>query len=268
MRRSLVLLALAALASLHDAPAQTSRASFAGVPVSPGATIRAHVPLSAQQQSYVSEGGNAVPPHTVATFAAPPGFNPAKPWPVLVVLSTSDFKRQNQMDLTQFYREAAFAEGWALLAGDGPTPAPRDTAGWRAGHTLAAIDALQRSFPGAKNWPLAVAGYSGGAKRAGNIAPLLVLAGCRVTGIFLTGINEDRLSEAYRQFRPGSAFLRTPIYLSSGQADNIARLSDQQQVRVSMQRTGFAKVRHEVFPEGHVVKRAHVREALRWFRSG
>jgi hypothetical protein len=261
-------IATAISALVPAAHAQKAGATFAGVRVTPGATVRANVPLSPQQQSYVSEAGNAVPPHTVATFAAPPGFDPAKAWPVLVIFSTSDHNRQNGMDLVQFYRDSALAEGWALLAGDGPNPAPRDTAGWRAGHTLAAIDALQRSFPGAKNWPIAVAGYSGGAKRAGNIAPLLVLAGCRVTGIFLTGINEDRLSEAYRKFRPGSGFLRTPIYLSSGEADPTARLRDHYQVRASMQRSGFTNVRHEVFAGGHIVKPAEVRAALRWFRGG
>ena len=109
----------------------------------------------------------------------------------------------NRDDLRDFYRAAAEAEGWIVLAGDGESPPSRDTAGWRAGMTLAALDALHSSFPGSKNWPIAVAGFSGGAKRAGNLAPVLALAGNRVIGIFLTGINEDRLSEGYRTFRPG-----------------------------------------------------------------
>ena len=262
MRHTLLISAFLALTlSSHGA-------NFAGVPVSPGATVRANVPLTPQQQAYTSEGGNAVPSHALATLAVPRGFDPRKSWPVLVVFSTSDFNRQNLTDLVQFYRDSALAEGWVILAGDGPAPARRDTAGWRAGTTLAALDALQRSFPGAKNWPIACAGYSGGAKRTGTIAPLLALAGYRLIGIYLTGINEDRLSEGYRKFRPGVDFLRTPIFLSSGQTDNIATLRDQQQVGTSLRRTGFTNVRQEVFPEGHVVKRAHVREALRWFRGG
>ena len=36
-------------------------ASFAGTPVSPGGTVRANVPLSDLEKSYVAEGGNAVP---------------------------------------------------------------------------------------------------------------------------------------------------------------------------------------------------------------
>jgi hypothetical protein len=47
----------------------------------------------------------------------------------------------------------------------------------------------------------------------------------------------------------------------------VAPLTDQQQVRLSMQRAGFTNVRQEVFAEGHAVKRAHIRAALGWFRS-
>src|SRR5205823_10111845 len=114
------------------------------------------------------------------------------------------------------------AEGWAVLAGDGENNPQHDSAGWRAGTTLAALDALHRSFPASKNWPVAVAGFSGGAKRAGNLAPLLAIAGNHIAGIFLTGVNEDRLSEGYRTFHPGGGFLRTPIYISSGQDDRVA----------------------------------------------
>ena len=173
----------------------------------------------------------------------------------------------NRDDLRDFYRNAAVAEGWIVLAGDGDRPPSRDTAGWRAGMTLAALDALHSSFPGSKNWPIAVAGFSGGAKRAGNLAPLLAIAGNRVIGIFLTGINEDRLSEGYRQFQPGSAFLRTPIYLSSGQQDKVARIADQQLVKRKMEQAGFTRVRQEIMPHGHAVSRSAIREALRWFRE-
>ncbi len=239
--------------------------SFAGVPLVPGATVRANVPLSDLEKSYVAEGGNAVPPHTVAVLAVPSGFDPKRNYRVLVVLSTSDFQHQNRDDLVNLYRPTALAQDWVLIAGDGPEPARQDSTGWRAGHTLAALDALHRSFPGSQKWPIACAGYSGGAKRAGLIAPLLAVGGYRIIGIFLTGINEDRLSEGYRQFHPGSGFLRTPIFVSTGARDDVATPQQQNAVRQSMQRTGFSNVRQEMFPYGHVVKKTHIEAALRWF---
>jgi hypothetical protein len=140
--------------------------------------------------------------------------------------------------------------------------------GWRAGHTLAALDALNRSFPGSVKWPIACAGQSGGSKRASYLAPLLAAGGYRVRGIFLEGMNEERITQGYRRFNPGRGFLGTPIFLSSGVHDMIATLEQQNAVENSMRRTGFENIRHTTFPGGHEVRPTQVQEALRWFRKG
>jgi hypothetical protein len=242
--------------------------SFAGVPFTSPGTVRANVPLSGLEKSYVSEGGNVVPSHTVAVLAVPHGFDPKKTWPVLVVFSSSDYEHQNRDALMMFYRPPALAAGWVLLAGDGPQPAVQDSSGWRAGHTLAALDAFNRSFPGSQKWPIACVGHSGGAKRASYLAPLLAAGGYRVKGIFLSGMNEERITEGYRRFNPGHDFLRIPIFLSSGVNDIIATVAHHQAVEKSMRRTGFENIRHTTHPGGHEVPPAQVQEALRWFRKG
>jgi hypothetical protein len=241
-------------------------ATFAGVPIAPGETVRAKVPLSNLENSYVSEGGNKAQPYAVAVLAVPSGFDPLKSWPVLVAFSSSDNQHQNRDALYQ-YRGPAFAQGWVVIAGDGPVPARQDSTGWRAGMTLAALDALHRSFPASNKWPVACAGTSGGAKRAGLVAPLLWLAGNRIIGIFLSGINEDRLTKGYRDYKPGISFLRTPIFLSTGASDPIATPTQQISVKYSMRRTGFSRIRQEIFPYGHVIVPTQVEEALRWFRQ-
>jgi predicted esterase len=167
-----------------------------------------------------------------------------------------------------FYRPPALAAGWVLIAGDGPEPARQDSSGWRAGHTLAALDALHRSFPGSQNWPIACVGHSGGAKRASYLAPLLAARGYRLAGIFLSGMNEERITQGYQRFQPGHDFLRTPIFLSSGVRDMIATLEQHNAVEKSMRRAGFENIRHKSFPGGHQVQQAHFQEALRWFRKG
>jgi hypothetical protein len=205
----------------------------------------------------------------MATLAVPRGFDPKKTWPVLVVFSSSDHQFPSWYDLMGLYRVPALAEGWVLLAGDGPQPAPRvDSSGWRAGHTLAALDALKRSFPGAQKWPIVCAGQSGGSKRASYMAPLLAAGGYRVAGVFLEGMNEERITQGYRRFNPGRDFLRTPIFLSSGVRDMIATLDQQNAVENSMRRTGFENIRHTTFPGGHQVLPTQLQEALRWFRKG
>lgn len=269
MSRSFLIGCLGAALNLACVSGARSSGSpvFAGVPFSPGSTVRANVPLSAQERSLVAEGSNVIPPSAIAVLATPANFDPRRSWPVLVVFSTSDFKRQNRDDLVAFYRKVALAEGWVLLAGDGPQPARLDTAGWRAAMTLAAIDALHHSFAGSEKWPIACAGLSGGARRAGFIAPLLARFGCHVIGIYLTGVNEDHLSEGYKTYAPVSNFLTTPVFISSGRDDKIATLDQQYGVMSSIKRTGFSRVRIETFHGGHEVKDFETIAALRWFRS-
>jgi hypothetical protein len=241
--------------------------TFAGVAFSPGSTIKANVPLSAQEKSLAGQGGNAVPPNGVAMLATPSNFDPRKTWPVLVVCSTSDFKRQNRDDLVDFYRRAGLAEGWVLLAGDGPQPSRNDTGAWRGAMTLAALDALHRSFPGSDKWPIACAGFSGGGKGVGLVAPLLAKNGSRVTGIYITGANADQLSEGYSRVAPGGSFLMTPIYVSAGRDDRIATVEQQYNVAGSMKRTGFQRIKIGTFHGGHEVNDAQTSIALRWFRQ-
>src|SRR5688572_22297067 len=97
------LFALTLLAMPGSAPAQG--AQFQGVAVQPGKTISASVPLSSEQKTFAAIGGNQVPPSAVAVLAVPPGFDPRKSWPVLIVFSTSDFQRQNRGDIPFYIRE-------------------------------------------------------------------------------------------------------------------------------------------------------------------
>ena len=158
-------------------------------------------------------------------------------------------------------------EGWLLIAGDGPQPPKQDSSGWRIGHTLAALDAMHRSFPGSTKWPIACAGFSGGAKRTGLLSPLLAVAGYRIAGLFLTGLNDDTLSQGYQKYNPGPGFLGTKVFFSSGTRDRTSPLIQQNSVKASMERTGFSNIRYETFAGPHAVKRTHVTAALRWFRQ-
>jgi hypothetical protein len=241
--------------------------NFAGTSFSPGSTVKANVPLTAQEKSLAAQGGNAVPPNAVAVLATPNDFDPRKSWPVLVICSTSDFKRQNRDDLGDFYRRVGIAEGWVLLAGDGPQHAHNDTAAWRGAMTLAAINALRHSFPGAAKWPIACAGFSGGGKGVGYVAPLLAKSGCRVIGIYMTGANEDHLSDGYARIQPGVNFLSTPIYISAGHEDRIATVEQQYTVAGSIKRTGFNRMRIGTFRGGHEVNDGQTSIALAWFRE-
>jgi predicted esterase len=242
-------------------------ATLAGQPVHGGATMEILFPVARPFQELAAEGGNPRVETGRAVITFPSGFDPARPWPILIVTSTSDFNRTSVMD-AQWYRGPTLAEGWVLLATDATVRARVDSTQWRLAMLAAALEAVRTEWPQATHWPVAFAGFSGGAKRAGVIGAMLARTGSvNVCGFFLSGINSDRLSEGYNTYRPKGDFLSVPIWLSSGQSDPVATPQDHGRVEASLARAGFRRIRLEHFVGGHEVREAEVKHALRWFRE-
>lgn len=242
-------------------------ASLAGQQVQPGGKIEIRFLVSKYFQDIAAQGGNPRPESGRAVLTFPPGFDPSRTWPILIVTSTSDFNRTSPMD-AEWYRPPATAEGWIVLGSDA-TISPRiDSTQWRLGLLAAALEAIRKEWPQSSRWPVAFAGFSGGAKRSGILGPMLAKSGSiRVCGFFLSGINEDRLSEAYKTYQPGRGFLEVPVWLSSGSSDPVATPQAHGLVKASLERTGFKRVRLEQFGGGHQLKMSEVRRALQWFRQ-
>jgi hypothetical protein len=245
----------------------SSAATLAGQQIQPGGKIEIRFPVSKYFQDIAAQAGNPRPETGRAVLTFPAGFDPARPWPILIVTSTSDFNRTSAMD-AEWYRAPATAEGWVVLGPDA-TIGPRiDSTQWRLGLLGAALDAIRKEWPQSAKWPVAFAGFSGGSKRSGVLGAMLAKSGSvRVCGFFLSGINEDRLGEAYKTYQPGRGFLEVPVWLSSGASDPIATPAAHNLVRASLERTGFKRVRLEQFGGGHQLKMAEVRRALQWFRQ-
>lgn len=245
----------------------SSAATLAGQQVQPGGKIEIRFPVSKYFQDIASEAGNPRPDAGRAVITFPSGFDPARPWPILIVTSTSDFNRTSVMD-ADWYRAPATAEGWIVLGSDA-TISPRiDSTQWRLGLLGAALEAIRKEWPQTSKWPVAFAGFSGGSKRCGTLGVMLAKGGSvRVCGFFLSGINEDRLGEAYKTYQPGRGFLEVPVWLSSGSNDPVATPVAHNLVKASLERTGFKRVRLEQFGGGHQLKMSEVRRALQWFRQ-
>jgi hypothetical protein len=261
MRSSILGLICFALSASADA------ATLAGQQVHPGGRIEIRFPVSKYFQDIAAQAGNPRPETGRAVIAFPPGFDPSRTWPILIVTSTSDFNRTSAMD-ADWYRTPATAEGWIVLGPDA-TIAPRiDSTQWRLGLLGAALEAIRKDWPQSARWPVAFAGFSGGSKRSGVLGVMLAKSGSiRVCGFFLSGINEDRLGEAYKTYHPGAGLLDVPIWLSSGSNDTVATPQAHNLVKASLERTGFKRVRLEQFGGGHQLKLSEVRRALQWFRQ-
>lgn len=242
-------------------------ATLAGQPVQPGGKMEIRFPVPAYFQNIAAEGGNPRPDAGRAVMAFPAGFDPGRSWPILIVTSTSDFNRTSAMD-AEWYRKPATEEGWIVLGPDATIRPRIDSTQWRLGIVGAALEVIRKEWPQSARWPVAFGGFSGGSKRSGVLGAMLAKTGSvRVCGFFLSGINEDRLGEAYLTYHPGGDFLNVPIWLSSGASDPVATPQAHNLVKASLERKGFKRVRLEQFGGGHQLKLTEVRRALQWFRQ-
>jgi hypothetical protein len=195
----------------------------------------------------------------------PDKFDLRKPWPLLIVSVPSGGQSIPYM---RAYTNAALALGYAVLAADGPqVPAEVDSIQFGWAMLSSALEQMNRNWPPTKNWPMACAGFSGGAKRAGSMAAALVQQNARVIGIFMGGANEDRATLGLQLYKPGERFKQVPIFLSNGANDPIAGPEPAASVKQSMMETGFRNIRSESYEAGHRLDEANLKEALRWFKE-
>src|SRR6267378_54566 len=173
-------------------------ATLAGHPVRGGATLDFQFPINKFFQNYAAQGGNPRPTTGRALLMFPKGFDPARSWPILIVTSTTDLGRTSPMD-APWYRDSAMAEGWVVLATDATIRPREDSLQWRLSILTAALEMIRSEWPQSAKWPVAFAGLSGGAKRSGILAAMLAgNNGLRVGGLFLAGINSDRVTAAFK----------------------------------------------------------------------
>jgi hypothetical protein len=247
--------------------ANAAAATIAGKEAKPGPLVEIQFPVSQYFQDMAAQGGNPRPATGRAVLSFPPGFDPALRWPIMIVTSTTDYHRTSPMD-AEWYHPPADAEGWVILASDATIKAVHDSTPWRLAMLGAALDAVRKDLPQSRNWPVAFVGISGGAKRSCLLGAMMAKGrAVNIYGFFLSGINDDKLSEAYKTYQPGADFLNIPIWISGGMDDIIATPSQEGQVAANMRRTGFKRVRLEHFMGVHQLKRSEVKLALRWFRQ-
>ncbi|MFL6568342.1 MAG: hypothetical protein ACJ8LI_04185 [Chthoniobacterales bacterium] len=232
----------------------------------PSNTIDVRFPLPQFNREYAAQGGNPQPIAGRLLIYVPAGFDARRTWPLLIVNSTTDGGRTSVMDAPGY--RGATADGWVVLASEANIRLRSDTISWRAAVLSAGLDVLHRDWPASKGWPVVFAGLSGGAKCSEWMSAIFAPThSLRIAGIFLAGINDDRMPAAVQAFHPPPEFHNTPIWISSGRTDGIARPDAEREVQGSLIHLGFRNVRMSSFLGGHELDRADLRNALRWFRS-
>jgi len=163
VRRFSKLNLLSGLALLFLWPVGLEAVTIAGQEVQGGKMVEIRFPVAKYFQDIAAQFGNPRPETGRAVLTFPPGFDPSRRWPILIVTSTSDFHRTSPMDV-EWYRPAADAEGWMILAADATIKPKSDSSPWRLAMLAAALEAVRKDWPQTAKWPVAFAGFSGGSK--------------------------------------------------------------------------------------------------------
>ena len=255
--RALLLLTVLVASIAHAAPETTA-----------GTFREYNVELPVDLRRMAGRGALSPVTHARVTIAAP--GNRARDAPVLVVSATSDPGYQSSRGLLRLYADTALAAGWIIVAADpAETVSPeQDDVPLRLALNTAALAVLARDTPDAGRAPLAFGGFSGGAKYSEWLAAAFASQGRSVIGIYLAGINQEMLADAARQFDIlTAAFRRTPIFLQTGERDEVSTPADHQAVASALRRAGFRNIRIEYFSGAHEVAPAPLRRALEWFAA-
>ncbi len=248
------------------APAAAGPLVVGGTEIPLGQNTTFRVPLDPDTIKELTKTGNKAVESVVGLWL-PPDFDPKKEWHVLLISATANSSSINSLFM---YTGAAQASGgWIVLAADGPSTPPKgDTTQWRWAMARAGLLALEAAWPAARQWPIAAAGFSGGAKRSGLLGALLCADGRPLIGMYMGGCNEDMASEGLKEYRPDRlAFRKVPVYLSAGKKDVVATVASANKVRVSLEATGFRDVRLETYDGAHEPDAAQIADALNWFKE-
>ena len=226
--------------------------------------IEFNVPLSPAARLSVIHSKNPPADYAKVAIALPEGFDPEIPTQILLVNGTSDRSGSSIMPMVAF-TNIALRLGWIVVAADAPFKPPDDSPPWRWAMISSMLDHINKAWPGARRWPIASAGISGGGKWAGVIGAILSQKGYNLVGVFMGGVNEDYASEAAKVYDPAIRFKKVPFYISSGADDKIATPEQHQRVKESLLSSGFGQVRLESFKGGHALSEAELKNALTWF---
>jgi hypothetical protein len=225
------------------------------------------VELSRQEQRWIKSSKLSGYEIGEAAIALPAGFDPETPHPILVTCVTGDRHLSNIEEMDKYW-PTAIKEGWVVVTGWADPHPKRDTKGYRRAVTVAALRKLAEFIPESTAWPIAVGGFSGGAKNSALIAAYLQQEDYRIIGLFMGGCNQDMASRVMRRTSPDKkAFSRIPIFLSTGEDDQISTPEDAVNVMNSLKKSGFAHVKAETYPGAHRLHTGHLPEALGWFEK-
>src|SRR5438034_4439242 len=123
----------------------TLESTAAILPQSPSnsRTVDVLFPVPKYYQQYATHEGNPVPTTGRLFLLLPQNFDSQRVWPILIVTATKDRGHTGPSD-APWYRAAAAAEGWIVLATDATVRPRKDSVGWRLALLAAGVDVVHQ----------------------------------------------------------------------------------------------------------------------------
>lgn len=247
----------------------TGSLQLAGQPLQPGRGVELDIPILDPADLRVVQKAYGKPSTKARMLLAVPNeFNPGtKSYPLLIVSATADGAASSIATSGRFLREA-LAQDFVVMAVDGEFGKPTlgDPPPYRWALVAAGRDALEKEWPGAKKWPVATGGTSGGGGYASYNALKLVQERADFIGLFLavSGWTPAKFVKDVSGL-PVSVAHKMPIFLSAGDKDETATRKVTDQAQHEMEHEGFKNLRYEHFDGGHQLYEPHLQAALSWF---
>ena len=240
--------------------------AFSGASIVPGEKSVFDIPLNQQEIRWIKSSGLSGYKMAQVGIAVPRSFNPDRTYPVLVTCVTGDRYLSNIEEMDKYWPQG-IERDWIVITGWAEPHPERDTKAYRRAVTIAAMRVLEDIIPASKNWPVAVAGFSGGSKNSAITAAYLQKEGYKIIGLFMGGCNQDLATHAMKRISSDKeAFQNIPIFLSTGEADTVSTIQQSKSVSAALSKSGFSRVRMETYPGRHSLNRDHIPVALDWFK--
>lgn len=267
-----------------DAPANSSAPATpaaAGEFTLCGATIKPGGPVVTVEANLTEETlkkfkhSAAKPVKLKMAVKLPSGFDPAKPQRVLWVsaaINNDAERKAGNCGAIGGYANTASGAGWVVVAADSDRGNPRGEDNLKEdGADQAvqqqAVDTLTAAWPGFKRWTFACCGHSGGAKATFFRVGQLLAAELNVTGMYLSGCNQDMTGGAREEIRFSKSKLRkVRVFISNGKADTISTVDHAKSVEKTVD-SNFGEVQLHLHDGGHIIEQGEFRKALDWFAA-
>lgn len=233
--------------------------------LTPGQAVTVTIPLGEADIRDLEKDGD---PATAARAAyyIPEGFDPAKPYAILLVSQTQNASSCDH--LNSYLAAFPSAPGWIGIAADGDQGPRHDRHLYRWRTARAALQALYDAIPAARRWPIVAGGYSGGAKRSAYIAALLADEGYPLAGLLLGGCNEDRTPDAKQLYSPPSSAFKVPCFFMTAESDDLVPEAKARRVADSLKLNGFKPIKTATYPGDHMtIDKPTIADGLNWLKT-